>query len=105
MIELTFTANTDNYMGNHVGMLGTEINTSDNQGVISCEISSENNQSETLELTIDENGYFSILTQSQPINLLVDGNLLIEANDFNNIQTLEFTWNPISKILIGRMPI
>lgn len=102
MIELMFTGHS---IGNYRGMLGADINASDAITMIACEISPGNNESETLELTIDENGNFSIVVDSQPISLFVDGNLLIEAKDFNNLQPLEYIWNPITKILTGKVPI
>jgi len=102
MIELIFTGQP---IGNYRGMLGVDVNASDAITIIACEISSGNNESETLELTIDENGDFSIVVDSQPINLFVDGNLLIEAKDFNNLQPLEYIWNPITKILTGKVSI
>lgn len=102
MVELSFTPGNT---GNQKGMLSVEISTEDIQGILACEIVSGNNQLETLELTIDSSGYFTLTVESQPINLFVDGNLLTEAKDFNNLQPLEYIWNPLSRALTGRVPI
>lgn len=102
MVELIFAPGNT---GNNKGITSVIINSDETQSVLGCEISSGNNQLETLELTIDQNGYFAVTIETQPINLLVDGNLLTEAEDFNDLKPLEYIWNPVSKILTGRVPV
>lgn len=105
MIELAFTNhyNTGNYKSLH----GVELlfNSSLAKGIVASEVLSENIQQETFSLKIDDEGFFSIIVDSQPIDLFIDGNLLIEAENPEYIRIFEYIWNPISKILTGRVQI
>jgi hypothetical protein len=75
------------------------------QGALCCEIGYKFAKSESLSLTVDSYGFFEILVDTQPLDLEVSGNRFTEAADPNNLNIWEYSWNPISKLLKGRVAI
>jgi len=74
-------------------------------GALVCQLDYRSTETEKTTLNIDVNGYFEIISETKPLNVELGGNILIEAQDPNNIGLWEYSWNPVSKILRGRVEI
>lgn len=74
-------------------------------GGLVCQLDYGNSETEQVSLTIDSEGFFEIVSDTRPLNVELGGNVLIEAEDPNNIGLWQYSWNPISKFLRGRVAL
>ncbi|MGL5193797.1 MAG: hypothetical protein ACRC8Y_09345 [Chroococcales cyanobacterium] len=74
-------------------------------GALICQLDSGLSQTEESSLILDTQGFFEVISETRPTNVELGGNILIEAEDPNNIGLWQYSWNPVSKILKGRVAL
>lgn len=74
-------------------------------GALVCQLEYRTSETEQVSLSIDSQGFFEVLSDTRPLNVELGGNVLIEAQDPNNIGLWQYSWNPISKVLRGRVAL
>lgn len=75
------------------------------QGGLVCQLNYGLTETDEFSLVINSEGFFEVVSETRPVDVELGGNVLMEAEDPTKLGLWEYVWNPISKILRGRVAL